>query len=476
MLLFSVTARFLAFGGKLDEESILGSKFGPGPTRFGDWVRFFLFASVLIAGEAVLEQWVKEYAAATESMINERRALSRSNGSESKTPADGREEGLGISEAQRQYFLVDLFFVKVLLVFFPDVGVQRMTFQQAARAATSSLTKSDEETAADERKRRARLSRRYFSASVESGLNLLTFHRNILRTKTSMTSRLIQTCTLLILVLVSVFETLRLGKDTKDVAARIFKSACIVRVLVPLSSAAAVIMEELIERTNSKSILRDSWRIVTSAVQFAFWMLTLMGLLSAFGFDMSSYISALGLSSIVAAFALQAVLKDMLATVSILADRPFAIGDKIVVDDVEGNVVSIGFRCTRIKTTYNGEILVIPNTKLSSSRLLNRTRMETRRVKKSLWISFDISPENLERVPDMVEHAFKTVESADFVHCHLVDLSREGAHFEFVFTVDGNDSKVFKDAQHLVNMRIFKNFRSQGCKIAQQRFVFPSTP
>ncbi|GBG34103.1 Small conductance mechanosensitive ion channel [Hondaea fermentalgiana] len=517
LLIVFPEARYVATGDREwlagKETPILDTAIGPGRNLVLNYLRWILAVALLVYLDSIVENKIHEYAETTERNINERRSSSLFN-LPSKDSTDDEDEdplmnsestplgaGLDSMRRSRQMYMVDMFLVKILLVFFPSVQVQRLSLAQAVRTAslaraagfdlgaspsTASTTDASREPSLEQHGvggasggahavggghsenatvRTPLPLRRFMSTTVEHGIGLITFHRGITRTNTPMTERLVSWCTLIVLVSLATLATLELGISTKQNILKILRAACVLRVFVPLSTAAAVIMEDLIARTGSQSILKDSWKILTSALQMCLWLVTGTSVLASLGFDMSSYVAGLGISSIAAAFAAQAALRDMIATASLLADHPFSMGDRVVFNGTEAIVRRIGFRSTHFVTTYNGETMVVPNGELISGKIFNRTKMRRRRVKNHLCVHYETSPRRMEIVRDLIERAFADAPQAEFVYAHLMELGPRGARFEYVFELPGNDNHVYKDAQHAINLALFRLFSENSIQL-----------
>jgi len=105
------------------------------------------------------------------------------------------------------------------------------------------------------------------------------------------------------------------------------------------------------------------------------WIIAILILLENFGVNITTLIAGLGIGGIAIAFALQAILGDVIASFSIYFDRPFEIGDYIVTGDIAGNVKKIGIKSTKIDS-LTGEEIIIPNKDLGNSRVRNYKRMQ----------------------------------------------------------------------------------------------------
>ncbi len=109
----------------------------------------------------------------------------------------------------------------------------------------------------------------------------------------------------------------------------------------------------------------------------------------------ASLVTGLGLGGLAFALAAKDTVENLFGSVTVLIDRPFQLGDWIVIGDLEGTVVELGLRSTRIRTFYNS-VITIPNSKLVSAAVDNLGAREYRRIKTYLSVQYDTPPEKIE--------------------------------------------------------------------------------
>jgi len=111
--------------------------------------------------------------------------------------------------------------------------------------------------------------------------------------------------------------------------------------------------------------------------------------------DVTSLIAGLGIGGLALALAAQDTLSNLFGSITVLFDRPFQVGDWIIVDDVEGTVEELGFRSTRIRTFY-GSLVTVPNAKLISANVDNMGERQSRRLTATLSVTYETPPETIE--------------------------------------------------------------------------------
>jgi len=202
--------------------------------------------------------------------------------------------------------------------------------------------------------------------------------------------------------------------------------------------------------------------------KLALWTLLLLSALGNMGVDVTTFVASLGIGGIAIALALQNVLGDLLASISIVLDKPFVIGDFIVVGDLQGSVENVGLKTTRIRS-LSGEQLVFANSDLLSSRIRNYGRMEERRVAFTIGVTYDTAQEQLARVPGLMEQAVEAHEQARFDRCHLKSLGDFSLNFETVYYMSVPDYAAYMDVQQAVNLQLIERFAGEGIE-----FAFPT--
>lgn len=198
------------------------------------------------------------------------------------------------------------------------------------------------------------------------------------------------------------------------------------------------------------------------------WSLVLLLVLQNLGIKVGALVAGLGVGGVAAALALQAVLGDLFASLSIYIDRPFDLGDFIIVGDYLGTVQRVGLRTTRL-TSLGGEHIVLPNADLTSSRIRNYRRMEERRIVTTVSVTYGTSHDLVRRLPKLIEHVIKGVDGVRFDRAHFRGFGSSGLEFEYVYYVLTSDYNRFMDVQQNINLEIMRRF-----ELANVQFALPT--
>lgn len=187
--------------------------------------------------------------------------------------------------------------------------------------------------------------------------------------------------------------------------------------------------------------------------------------LDNFGFDVTALVASLGVGGIAVALAVQNILGDLFASLSILLDKPFKVGDFVVVNEFSGTVEKIGLKTTRVRS-LSGEQLVFSNNDLLSSRIRNYQQMNERRIVFGFGVIYQTSSEKLRRIPQIVEEIISAQEHARFDRAHFRHFGASSLDFEVVFFVLRPDYLTFMNVQQAINQALFERFEKEGIVFA----------
>jgi len=207
------------------------------------------------------------------------------------------------------------------------------------------------------------------------------------------------------------------------------------------------------------------------------WSVVLLLALDNLGMDVTALVAGLGVGGIAVALAAQNILADLFASISIVLDKPFVLGDFVVLDGFAGSVEHVGLKTTRVRS-LTGEQLIFSNTDLLGSRLRNYGRMRERRIVFSVGVTYGTSREKLDKIPGILREAVESVPKARFDRAHFKAFGPSSLDFEIVYWVTLPDYAVYMDSQQAINLRIFDRFAAEGIEFAyptQTLYVVPAS-
>ena len=200
-------------------------------------------------------------------------------------------------------------------------------------------------------------------------------------------------------------------------------------------------------------------------INMIIWAVGLLFLFSNMGYDVTAIVAGLGIGGIAVALAAQNILGDLFNYFVIFLDRPFEIGDFIIIDNKMGVVEHIGVKTTRIKS-LSGEQLVFSNSDLTNSRIHNYKRMERRRVLFRFGVIYQTSYEHVRQIPELVKSFVLEQEGVEFDRAHFASYGESSLDFEVVYYVLNSDYGVYMNTQQAVNLRMFEEFQKMGIDFA----------
>ncbi len=221
--------------------------------------------------------------------------------------------------------------------------------------------------------------------------------------------------------------------------------------------------EEKGEGTSAAAI-----KLMGRMVKILLWVIGSIIVFQNLGYNISALAAGLGIGGLAIAFALQNVLGDVFASFSIYFDRPFEIGDFIIVGSDMGIVQHIGIKSTRVQT-LQGQELVISNRELTETRVHNYRKMERRRIVFNFGVEYGTPEDKLARIPEMVKEIVNRQEEAEADRVHFKAFGAYSLDFEAVYYINNRDYARYMDIQQDINLEMKKKFAEEGIAFAFPR-------
>ncbi len=223
----------------------------------------------------------------------------------------------------------------------------------------------------------------------------------------------------------------------------------------------------VLKQDNGEAKLKQITGIMV-VINIAVWALGAVFLFDNLGYDVTAIITGLGIGGIAIALAAQNILGDLFNYFVIFFDRPFEVGDFIVVDDKRGTVEFIGIKTTRIKS-ISGEQIVIANSNLTNSRVHNFRRLEKRRAIFNIGVVYGTPLEKLKAIPKIIKDIVEKEKLTTPDRVHFATYGDFSLNFEIVFFVESADYIQYMDILQEINYQIYEAFEKQGIE-----FAFPT--
>jgi small-conductance mechanosensitive channel len=267
--------------------------------------------------------------------------------------------------------------------------------------------------------------------------------------------------TLPFLVIVAMFigmQALELGPKLTSVT----RSILTIALFWQTGVWAAAAVHAWVHRRRVRSAAEDraalgSLGIISFIASVLIWSLVLLATLDNLGVNITALVAGLGIGGVAVALALQNVLGDLFASLSIALDRPFVIGDFLQVDTFLGSVENIGIKTTRLRS-LDGEQIIISNSNLLTSRVRNFGRMRERRVAFATNVAYETPVELIERIPVLIRQIVEAEKDTRFDRSHFQRHGATSLEFETVYYVTTADFNRYMDIQQSINLKIHRKF------------------
>jgi len=313
----------------------------------------------------------------------------------------------------------------------------------------------------------------FFLAKITNILFSRVFARLTSRTKTNLDDKMIRILNAPIFYTVVLFgaywafvyiEALSKYSDSFN---KIIKSVMIIIWTYAISKIAQVIISELGYKfvAKTESTLDDELMpLFYKLARIIVYFIGVVILLQTWDIDITPILASAGIAGFIVAFAAQDTISQLFGGVSIYFDKPFKVGDRIMIESGEiGDVLEIGIRSTRIKT-FDETVIIIPNSKISSSKIINYNQPESK-IKNKININVSYGSD-VKRVKEILLDIAKNTEDVEKdppPSVHFVNLGEYALHFVVVTWV-GGPHKQFSVKTKIIE-EVYDRFNKEGIKI-----------
>jgi len=251
---------------------------------------------------------------------------------------------------------------------------------------------------------------------------------------------------------------------------QVVQSLVIIAVLVQGALCGNVLVSCVIEHYSRAKLEENAAAVTTmSALGFlakvALWSIVLLLVMDNLGIDVTALIAGLSVGGIAISLAAQSVLGDLLASLSIVFDKPFVLGDFIIVGDCMGSVEHIGLKTTRLRS-ISGEQLIFPNGDLLGSRIHNYKRMQQRRIVFTVGVTYETPQQKLPEISRWLEAIVSAQQDIRFDRAHFKSFGDFALIYEVVYYVLTSDYLRYMDVQQAINLAIAEKFAAEGVEFA----------
>ncbi|WP_323141789.1 mechanosensitive ion channel family protein [Massilia phyllosphaerae] len=205
--------------------------------------------------------------------------------------------------------------------------------------------------------------------------------------------------------------------------------------------------------------------LVIWAMQWSVWTIFLLAMLSNLGINVTTFVASLGIGGVAVALAVQNILGDLFASLSIALDKPFEVGDSISVPEFSGSIEHVGLKTTRIRA-LSGEQIVIANAELLRKVVHNFKRQSTRRVQYTLRVNPSTAPELAAKVPERLGAIIQAKDQVKFDHVNLTTMTQDYIEYDIVYNLQDANYGLFLSTQQAVLLETMEMLRALGISTA----------
>jgi small-conductance mechanosensitive channel len=236
-----------------------------------------------------------------------------------------------------------------------------------------------------------------------------------------------------------------------------------VAVVLQVAIWAREIVLGLIQRRaaeGNNETLSNAMGIIRLLISIALFAIAAIVILDNMGVNVTGLIAGLGIGGIAIGLAAQGIFSDLFASLSIIFDRPFRVGETIKYDTSTATVERIGLKSTRLRS-LNGELLVISNTNLLSKEITNFAHLHRRRITFKLGVIYQTTPEMLRDLPALLEEQVVGA-GHEFIRSSFINFGASSLDFELLFDVFSDQFDIVAAARTEVGIRLFDAMTRAG--------------
>ncbi|HLV27061.1 MAG TPA: mechanosensitive ion channel family protein [Gemmatimonadales bacterium] len=255
-----------------------------------------------------------------------------------------------------------------------------------------------------------------------------------------------------------------------DRVERLLYMAFVLLLLVQIANWGNALLDAWLRRFTREKLPADAASVTTVraavlVLKLVMAVILFLVALQTVGVNVTALVAGLGIGGIAVALAVQSVLGDLIASFSIVLDKPFVVGDSIAVDKVSGTVEEVGLRSTRIRS-LSGEQVIMSNTDLARSRIYNYKRMAERRIAFTIGVEYGTPSASLREIPAMIRQVITETPNTRFDRSHFATMGEQSLLIESVYYVMSPEYSLYMDIQQHLNMEIIRRLEDMQVRIA----------
>lgn len=207
--------------------------------------------------------------------------------------------------------------------------------------------------------------------------------------------------------------------------------------------------------------------LISKALKVTIGIIYILWIIQAFGGNISALLAGLGIGGLAVALALQDTLANLFGSIFIILDRPFRVGDRIVLENTDGIVEEVGLRSTRIRT-LDKTLVAIPNKTVANTKIDNITAMPMRKVVQTIGVTYETSADSMEKARDAIRGILDKDEDIDkeFIVVRFTEFGDSSLNILVIYFTKTADYQEFLKVKERVNLGIMRELEALGLSIA----------
>ena len=210
--------------------------------------------------------------------------------------------------------------------------------------------------------------------------------------------------------------------------------------------------------------------LVNTGLKIVTLLIGMLFILGNLGVNVTSLVAGLGLGGLAVALAAQDTFRNLLGGVTIFADRPFQVGDWVVVGSIEGTVEHVGFRSSRVRTFYNS-VVTVPNARIVDTHVDNMGLRQWRRYRTTLGLAYHTTPDQVQAFVEGVRAVIRANPEMrkDYYIVEFTEFGASSLEILLYCFIDAPDWNAELRTRHVLNLDIMRLAEELGVE-----FAFPT--
>ncbi|OGS34343.1 MAG: hypothetical protein A2474_00720 [Elusimicrobia bacterium RIFOXYC2_FULL_34_12] len=260
-------------------------------------------------------------------------------------------------------------------------------------------------------------------------------------------------------------KSININKTLDKVIALIFILTLTIKIVQILQLFLAYCIKKIYLKDETDTATKDTLNTIIKILSGVLWTGGIVFILDNIGINISAIVAGIGITGVAVALAAQAILGDLFSSFAIFIDKPFKVGDFVIIDDFLGTIEHIGIKTTHIRSLH-GELLIFSNSDLTKSRIKNYKRMESRRIAFKIGVTYQTPSEKLKQIPQFITDIIKNIEKTKLDRVHFFSYGDFSLIYEIVYYIFSSDYNLYMDIQQKINLSIKEIFDKESIEFA----------